>query len=248
MQRSNSYIIMYTIALTLVCAVVLALASEGLKPTQKANIDLEKKKFILQSFMGSEKVKSLQKPDIENIYKTRVKGIILKTNGEEVSGVAEAVDVAKEYKKPEADRQLPFYIISSESDPSKTEFYVMPIYGFGLWDNIWGYVAVKGDMNTISGVVFDHKGETPGLGARITTAEIQERYVGKQLFSGKDFKSVKMQKGEGNNYDTDPHSVDGMSGATLTANGINNMMNAYLGAYSNYFSKLSSPSLTLNNN
>lgn len=248
MQRSNSYIIMYTIALTLVCAVVLGLTSEGLKPTQKANIDLEKKKFILQSFMGTEKVSTFKKEEIESIYKNRVKGVILKSTGEEISGVAEMVDVAKEYKKPEADRQLPFYIISSETDPSKTEFYVMPVFGFGLWDNIWGYVAVKGDMNTIAGVVFDHKGETPGLGARITTPEIQDRYVGKQLFAEKEFKSVKMQKGEGNNYDSDPHSVDGMSGATLTANGINNMMNAYLGAYSNYFSKISSPSLTLNNN
>ncbi len=248
MQRSNSYIIMYTIALTLVCAVVLGLTSEGLKPTQKANIDLEKKKFILQSFMGTDKVSTLKKEEIESIYKNRVKGVILKSNGEEISGVAEMVDVAKEYKKPEADRQLPFYIISSETDPSKTEFYVMPVFGFGLWDNIWGYVAVKGDMNTIAGVVFDHKGETPGLGARITTPEIQDRYVGKQLFAEKQFKSVKMQKGEGNNYDSDPHSVDGMSGATLTANGINNMMDAYLGAYSNYFSKISSSSLTLNNN
>ncbi|MDH5608527.1 MAG: FMN-binding protein, partial [Cyclobacteriaceae bacterium] len=110
----------------------------------------------------------------------------------------------------------------------------------GLWDWISGFIAVDKDLNTVRGIAFDHKGETPGLGARITDEKVQARYVGKKIFdeSGNVI-SITMVKGEGNTNLTD-HQVDGMSGATLTAKGVNKMLAEYLGCYSAYLSKIKS--------
>ena len=92
----------------------------------------------------------------------------------------------------------------------------MPAYGYGLWNNIWGYVAVKSDFNTIQGVKFHMPAETPGLGARIESEEIQARFEDKAIFDNGNLVSVVIQKGEGHDYADSPHKVDGMSGATLT--------------------------------
>ena len=117
-----------------------------------------------------------------------------------------------------------FYEFKNESDSTKIDYVVLPVYGFGLWNDIWGFVALESDMNTIRGVKFDHKGETPGLGARIASdEEVQARYKGKSIYEDSKLVSVTMMKGEGNDYGSDPHKVDGMSGATLTAKGVNNM-------------------------
>ena len=98
-------------------------------------------------------------------------------------------------------------------------------------------MAVKSDFNTIQGVKFQHAGETPGLGARIESDEVQERFKGKSVFENGTLTSVVIQKGEGKEYGSEPHKVDGMSGATLTGNGVNNMLRDYLACYENYLKK-----------
>jgi Na+-transporting NADH:ubiquinone oxidoreductase subunit C len=150
---------------------------------------------------------------------------------------ASKIEIAKEYKKKPEERILPVYEFKSEADSNKVENVVLPVYGYGLWNNIWGFVALKSDLNTIQGVTFAHAGETPGLGARITSEEIQERYKGKSIFEANALVSVMMMKGEGLDYSNDPHHVDGMSGATLTGKGVNNMLKDYLTCYENYIKK-----------
>lgn len=231
MRQSNLYIILYTAALTVICGVVLAVAAEGLKPRQQANIALEQKRNILSTVLTLDK-----DANVSEIYQKRVKAYVVKPDGSVVEGKnAEEVNVVEEYKKPADQRLLPVYEIVSESDPNKSDFYVLPVYGYGLWNNIWGYVSLKSDLNTINGVSFQHAGETPGLGARITTEEVQQRYVGKKIFDGPTLASVQMMKGEGNDYSDNPHKVDGMSGATLTGKGINNMLMDYFKSYENFF-------------
>ena len=133
---------------------------------------------------------------------------------------------------------LPVYEFKSESDPNKTEYVALPVFGYGLWNNIWGFVALKSDLNTIQGVKFQHAGETPGLGARIESdQEVQDRYKGKTIYDNGKLVSVTMMKGEGNDYSDNAHRVDGMSGATLTAKGVNNMLKDYLASYENYLKK-----------
>lgn len=257
MQQSNAYIFRYVVILTVVCGVSLSLVFESLKDRQMANVALEKRKYILGTFMGSETVAEFTPEQINKNFDSRVKGVVLNFNGEVVSGKgsAEEVDVNGEYKKPLEERIYPLYLISAEGDAKKIVNYVVPVFGFGLWNTISGYLALEEDMNTVKGVVFDHAGETPGLGARITTDEIQSRYVGKKIKNENgELTSIVMVKGEQGGgeksiarFSDNPHKVDGMSGATLTANGVNDMLRNYFKAYNNYFEKTTKAETALNN-
>lgn len=230
MRQSNKYIIMYTVILTVVCGVLLAVAAQGLKPRQLENIELAQKASILATVFTLEK-----DADIAGIYAKRVKAYVVDHNGKVVEGKnADEVEIVDEYKKPADQRLLPVYEIVGEEDPNKTEFYVLPVYGYGLWNNIWGFVSLKEDLSTINGVRYEHAGETPGLGARISTEEVQQRYVGKKIFDDATVVSVQMMKGEGNDFSDNPHKVDGMSGATITAKGLNNMLLDYFKGYENF--------------
>lgn len=231
MRQSNTYIILYAAAVTVVCGGLLAFAATSLKGRQDANVAMEQKENILASVLSLK-----EGDDINEIYGKRVKGFVIDSEGNVKEGMQpQQVVVAAEYKKAPKDRLLPVY--EFRNDSNKVEYAVMPVYGFGLWNNIWGFVAVQSDFNTIQGVKFQHAGETPGLGARIATDEIQERFKGKKIFENGTLQSVAMQKGEGNDYSNNPHKVDGMSGATLTGKGVNIMLKDYLSCYEKYLKK-----------
>jgi Na+-transporting NADH:ubiquinone oxidoreductase subunit C len=107
---------------------------------------------------------------------------------------------------------------------------VIPVYGAGLWGPIWGYIALEADMNTVKGIVMDHSGETPGLGAEITTDKVQSSFVGKTIFEGSQFVSVTMRKGGATNN----HEVDAISGGTKTCDGVNAMLRTGVESYLPY--------------
>ena len=181
--------------------------------------------------------------DVMTLYKSRTKSMVVDFEGKVVESdpdgnplIAENVNVAKEFKKDPSDRIYPVFKLMKEGT-DEVEAYILPTYGNGLWNKIWAFVAVGTDLNTIRGVSFDHVGETPGLGARITDPAIQDRYIGKKIFdqSG-NLVSVTMEKGEKRDPSLfDDHHVDGMSGATLTAKGVNSMFQDYFNAYSGFF-------------
>ncbi len=234
MRQSNLYIVIYAGVLTIVCGGLLALASEGLKEKQQFNIDMEQKKNILSTVIALE-----EGVDINQLYAKRVKAFVVDFQGSVKEGMQpKDVNLAAEYKKPREQRLLPVYEFKNETDSSKTDYVVLPVYGYGLWNNIWGFVALKSDLNTVQGVKFQHAGETPGLGARIETDEdVQNRYKGKTIYDNGKLVSVTMMKGEGKDYSSNSHQVDGLSGATLTAKGVNNMLQDYFVAYENYMKK-----------
>jgi len=233
-RQSNQYIIIYAAILTVVCGGILAAASEGLKEKQQFNIDMEQKKNILSTVITLE-----EGVDVNDLYSKRVRAFVVDAEGNVKEGMQpKDVNLAAEYKKPTNQRILPVYEFKNEADSTKADYVVLPVYGFGLWNNIWGFVALKSDLNTIQGIRFQHAGETPGLGARIETdEEVQNRYKEKTIYDGDKLVSVTMMKGEGNDYSDNPHRVDGMSGATLTAKGVNNMLIDYFKAYENYMKK-----------
>ena len=176
---------------------------------------------------------------------TNYQGEIVTTNEKGEPVVAENVNIEKNYKKTPENRLFPVFKYNGGSEQA----FILPTFGAGLWDAIWGYVAITPNMETVIGVSFDHKGETPGLGARITSDDVQARYRGKELYDNQgDLVSVTMVKGENTPESAlGPNKVDGMAGATLTANGVNAMLENYLGYYQNYFEKnVRNESMTMN--
>ncbi|AFL84274.1 NADH:ubiquinone oxidoreductase, Na(+)-translocating, C subunit [Belliella baltica DSM 15883] len=245
MQQSNGYIITFSIILTVVLGLLLSGTSQVLGPIQKKAEDLDNKEQILGAVMAPEELKALKPEEVLTYYESRIASKVVDIEGNEVEQdsegnpvVAETVNVGKNYKKAPADRLYPIFIYHEEGNEESVESYILPVYGAGLWDEIWGYVALQTDLNTIEGVTFSHKGETPGLGARITENGVQARYQGKKVFDENgELQAVIMQKGEGKDYDGEVHKVDGLSGATITANGVNDMLKNYIGHYKPYLEK-----------
>ena len=235
MRQSNTYVIVFAIILTVVLGGMLSLASVGLKPLQDKQVELDTKKKILGAVMTLDE--NATPEEILKLYEDRVKSMLVDIKGNEVANAAvpaEKVDIGKNHKLPKDQRNYPVFMFMNGN--GEVEAYIMPMFGAGLWDWISGYMALGSDLNTIKGVAFDHKQETPGLGARITEEAVKNRYQGKTIFEGGELVSVTMVKGEGNTG-LGPHQVDGMSGATMTAKGVNQMLDNYLSCYLGFIEK-----------
>ena len=226
--NKNSYTFGFAAIMVIIVAALLSLAAIVLKPFQDRNIELEKKQNILSS-VGV----VTDRDGAEELYLTYIKKeLVLNNKGEEVEGSTFDIDLAKEVKK-EADAQvLPLFI--SEVD-GKT-MYIIPLRGKGLWGPIWGFISLEDDLNTVFGAVFDHKGETPGLGAEINRPMFQDLFAGKSIFNGEEFKSIKVIKG--GTREDNMHAVDGISGGTITSDGVTDMLLERLTMYLPYFNKI----------
>lgn len=231
--QSNTYTFVYAAIMVVIVAALLSFAAMSLKPFQDKNVEVEKKRSILSSVNIGLDVN--EQPDkntyIEELYdKHIVESFIVNTKGDKLQGDAFTVDLQKEMAKPVDQRLLPVFV-SKQADGATN--VILPMRGKGLWGPIWGYIALESDFNTIVGASFDHKGETPGLGAEISTSKFQNQFVGKKIFNDNgEFVSVEVLKG---NNAGNIHAVDAISGGTITSNGLDDMMNECLGSYVTYF-------------
>jgi Na+-transporting NADH:ubiquinone oxidoreductase subunit C len=228
-EFSNRYIFIFSALMVVVVATLLSLAATLLQPRQLKNLEIEKKKSMLES-IG---VLSARETT-ESLYDKYIKeSFVLNSKGEVVAGVdAFNVVLNIEQKKPLDQQYLPVFNAIPDDGEKLT---ILPVEGKGLWGPIYGYVSLKSDMNTIYGVTFDHKGETPGLGAEINTTPFESMFIGKKLFEADKFVSIGVLKG-GAKKD-DPHSVDAISGGTITSKGLQKMLLDCIGKYNDYLLK-----------
>ena len=226
--------------MTAVVALVLSLMYSGLKSTHDLNEAIYAKKAILAAVENKLDIKAsaLSNEEVQTIFDSKIKQEVFDMKGNVVSseqivqagykgGLAESVDIAKEAKKPESDRLLPMYTLT---DDSGEKTYILSVNGKGLWDRIWGNIAVESDLRTISGVDFDHAGETPGLGAEIKdNAAWKRQFIGKTFVDADgNFTGIGVIKGGAKEPDW---QVDGISGATITADGVDEMLKRGLQYY-----------------
>jgi Na+-transporting NADH:ubiquinone oxidoreductase subunit C len=225
---SNRYVFIYASVMVIIVALVLSTAATLLRPLQERNMRIEKMQNIL-STIGI----SAPRGEAIELFEQYIKETkVLNHLGEEIEGDAFEVDLQDENRKPVEDRQLPLFI----ADVDDELYYIVPIRGNGLWGAIWGYLSFLGDMNTLAGANFDHASETPGLGAEISDPPFQNQFKGKKIFDDSgNFRSITVVKG-GAPAD-DPHAVDGISGGTITSNGVTAMLRNGLQVYKPYFEK-----------
>lgn len=215
--NSNTYIIIYSVVMVVIVAVLLAVTSLSLQERQGANILNEKKQQIVKA-LG-------ENPETASYADVVAEAMMLDKSGKKIEGKTDS-DIFNALGDLTASFDAGEYPIFKANNGC----VVIPVYGAGLWGPIWGYVALEPDMNTVKGIVMDHSGETPGLGAEIATDGVQSLFKGKTIFEGNDFVSVAMKKGGATNN----HEVDAISGGTKTCDGVNEMIKNSVNGYLPY--------------
>lgn len=224
--NSNSYTYAFAIGLVVVVAAALAIAATGLKPAQDANIELEKKANILSSI-------GLQGEDPAALYDEVIKEQLVLKNGEVVANKQPgSIDLAAAIALPESDREVPLYVAEHEGQT----YYIIPVRGKGLWGPIWGYISLLSDGKTVYGAKFDHKSETPGLGAEIVTPMFTDQFQNKVVFSDT-YTGIEVRKGDASG----DQQVDGISGGTITSVGVQAMLENCLKPYQAYLAARNAP-------
>ena len=227
--NSNTYTVIYSVILVVVVAAVLAFAAMYLKPTQDANV----KKDTIGQILTAATFANVEDAQILDTYKAEIaSAILVDAEGNKVGDLdiesCEVYGTADLKKQITAEpKALPVYIF-------KNGITVVPCYGAGLWGPIWGYIGLEGDLKTIKAVRFGHKGETPGLGAKISDEpSFAEAFVAKTIGDGE----ILFEVAKPANRQTENNGVDAISGATITSQALGKTLNMWFGFYSNYFAK-----------
>lgn len=235
-RDSNKHTYIFSVIMVLSVAFVLSFTSESLKELQNANVKKEKMQNILSS-VGI----NVSRDESELLYKDYISNeLSLKSDGS-IDDDVEAFDInlALEVKKDSDTQRYPLYIANVKNE----KFYVIPLRGAGLWAEIWGYIALKDDINTIKGVSFDHKSETAGLGAEITEDWFINSFTDEKIKDSEgNFVGVYLTKSNNDpgNKDKMDNEVDAISGATITGDGVSDMIIERIQNYIPYFKNISS--------
>ncbi len=215
-RDGNVYTFVYASVMVVVVAVLLAFTSQSLRSYQKQNEDNDKRQQILRSINVN-----VSANEAEAKYNELIKdAFLVNENGEKVEGDAFAGGEEGTY---------PVFVANIEG---KTK-YIMSLHGAGLWGPLWGYISVDDDKNTVFGADFSHQGETPGLGAEISKSEFSGQFAGKQIFKNGEFKSIVVVK-PGKASTNGEDYVDGISGGTITSQGVGNMILTSLKGYEKF--------------
>ena len=240
-RDSNAYTFIFATLMVLVVASALAFTASSLKDLQASNVRKEKMQNILAT-IGVE----TDREQAETLYNQYITGELSLTSdgGYDEKVSAFEINLNNELKKPVNEQRFPLYEASVDGE----KYYIVPLRGAGLWNAIWGYIALEEDKNTIKGAVFDHIGETAGLGAEITQEWFQNRFLGEKVFD-ENGNLVGINVSKTNNdpkdLDKDDHEVDAISGATITGDGVTNMILERLNHYLPYL-KAAEQTMALN--
>lgn len=246
--ESNKYTLLFAIGMVIIVGSLLAFTASSLKPNIIENERMEKQQNILYAmgvnengandivFISTDKV-------AEEFSKYISKQLVVDASGNAVENdQAYLIDVKKEQAKAKNGqaRALPLFVGEKEGQT----FYVAPIRGKGLWDAIWGYISMDENM-VVQGAYFDHKGETPGLGANIKQRYFMDDFYGEKLLTDAgEFKGITVAKGNNDpkNLIKDDYEVDALAGATITGDGVTAMIKSDLKLYLPFFKNLKNQS------
>ena len=254
--NSNTYTVIYSIVLVVVVAAILAFTSQALKDKQNENVKLETiTKVISAATQADPDYVIAEDTDILEEYQNLISdAIFVDVNGEKAGQmnigkedkkaieVASTSDLKKQndiIKKIEAgnadaasELKLPVYVFNIKGQ----KVTVIPCYGAGLWGPVWGYLAFAEDGRTFDGAIFDHKSETPGLGAKITETPFYSQFKGRSITDEGYFGVIK-----GGAKDTE-HEVDAISGASITSGAVGTTVRTWVKYYLPYLNKLAAES------
>ncbi len=239
----NVYTVLFAAVMVAVVGAILAYLASGLKPLIKENERFEKQQNILYAMgvnqnEGDGSVDFIPKDRVEQVFTEYIKEQLV-IDGDQITQNDQAylIDMKKQLAalKNGQNPKLPVFIGEKDGE----DFYILPMYGKGLWDAIWGFIALDTDM-VVQGVYFDHKAETPGLGANIKERFFMDDFKGESIMDNGRLVGVKVVKGNNDptNNDKDDNAVDALAGATITGNGVSAMISESLNLYKDYLESI----------
>ena len=240
--EKNSYTVFFAIIMVIIVGALLAFTASALKERIAENKRIEKQQNILYAMGVNEnegnKANFVSKDKVgESFQKYITNQLVIQEGNESQDEKAYLIDIKKEQEKAKNGnaRRLPLFIGEKEGK----KFYIAPIRGKGLWDAIWAYIAMDENM-VVQGAYFDHKGETPGLGANIKERFFMDDFIGEHLMSDGTFKGITVSKSNGDpkNEDKTDNEVDAIAGSTITGDGVSAMIRSELKLYVPYFKNL----------
>jgi Na+-transporting NADH:ubiquinone oxidoreductase subunit C len=234
-------IVFVALTLCLVCATIVSAAAVFLRPLQEANAALDRKKNILAAAGLAERGIDIEQRFAERI---EIRVVDLET-GQFTDQVdpatydqraasrdpqsSEALDKSEDVANlGRRARYAPVYLVRNDDD--ELQQLVIPVHGYGLWSTMYGYLSLRDDLNTVAGITFYEHAETPGLGGEIDNPSWQALWVGKKVYGDDGSPELKVIKGSVNpSAPRAEHQIDGISGSTLTGNGVSNLLTFWLG-------------------
>ncbi len=238
------------LALCLVCSVLVSGAAVVLKPLQEQNKALDKKKNILEIAGLMQQGKS-----VDELFSQIEMRVIDMTTGEYMTDIdAAKYDQRKASNDPKQNIQLnkeediagikrraKYTSVYLVKDGENVKSIILPVHGYGLWSTLYGFLALENDAKTVVGLGFYEHAETPGLGGEVDNPEWRKKWIGKQVYNDAGDVVIKVIKGAVNsNTPEAENKVDGLSGATLTSRGVENMLHYWLGklGYTKYLANI----------
>ena len=253
MQRSPLYTILFATAVCIVCAIVVSSSAVSLKERQEINAALQKQRSVLQAAGLMDPKEKLDAEQVAERFQNIEMEVIDMATGESAPDIDPATyDQAKAAKDPAQStvappnpslvKRIPNYALVYKvlDEGGNVEALVLPVEGYGLWKTLYGFLAIEDDLNTVRGITFYEHGETPGLGGEVDNPRWKSRWVGRTVFGDDGEPKIEVIKGFAPPPDEAPYEVDGLSGATLTARGVTNLVHFWLGetGFGPYLDKL----------
>ena len=242
MQYSTGYIVSFSAAVCVICALFVAGSNVLLRERQERNVALDRQKNVL-SVAGLLEPGELPTPaEIESRFKTSIqpKVIDLSTGEENLGLDANVFDQRAAARDPETSRPTPAnpskvfrvpnqaLVYEVTDDEGELDAIILPIQGYGLWSTLYGFLALDPDMNTIRGITYYEQGETAGLGGEVENPRWKAKWPGRKIFDEQGRIKIAVKKGAAGTPEQDPYQVDGISGATITSRGVTNMLHFWL--------------------
>jgi len=224
--NSNAYTIIYASVVVIIVAFLLAFVSSALASKQQKNVELDTKKQILSA------LNLHNEADVDAAYNKYITNDFILNEDGTLSENADGFTTEFEKDAKEKNR---LHVFQAKTDDGQIK-YILPVYGSGLWGAIWGYVAVNEDKNTVYGTYFSHASETPGLGAEIATEAFQQRFADKKVMKDGEVGLSVVKKVADETYE-----VNGITGGTMTSNGVDAMLKNCLSNYKNFLQAGAAP-------
>jgi len=246
--NSNRYIIWFAFWTCVVCSLLVASAAVFLKARQERNVVLDKQRNVLAVSGLLPAGKKLSAAEVQKLFNERVQPVLVDMQKGEVAGADVNLDPQTYDEKKAAEdpttsyaagpnmsaisrvaNYMVVYEVFSDADRKKVDQYVLPVHGLGLWGTLWGFLSMDGDGNTIRGLTFYSHKETPGLGGEVDNPRWKALWPGRKAYDEKGDPVIRVIKGNAGPAAEDPHKVDGLSGATITSNGVTHLLQFWLG-------------------